>query len=59
MKEILELQSPKPQSMVFKVSKEDKAEIIKFCEDKGFRMSAFLRVAVQSHMQTMKDEDEN
>ena len=56
MTESLELTKPKVKVLTFKVSEEDRAEIIKFCEDRGWRMSAFLRVSVQSHMKRLLDE---
>ena len=56
MHESLELTDPKVKVLTFKVSEKDRQEIIKFCEDRGWRLSAFLRVAVQSHMRRLEDE---
>ena len=52
---IPEKENPKKFSMGFKVSADDKQLIEKFVEDKNYRMSAFLRVAVLSYI---KNEEE-
>ena len=58
MEEILELVDPKNKVLSFKVSEEDKNYITKFCEEKQWRLSAFLRVSVLSHIKRLKEEDD-
>lgn len=57
MDEILELTQPKVEALSFKVSEDDKKMILQFCEDREFRLSAFLRVSVLKNIKEFEKED--
>ena len=47
---------PRPESINFKTTKEEKEDIYKFCKDRNFRVSAFCRVVIA---EAIKTYDEN
>ena len=54
---IPEKTKPKHESITFKCSTEDKASMVEFCDERNYRMSAFLRVAVLSYMNKQIKKD--
>ena len=53
---------PRPEAINFKVTKEEREDIHKFCKDRNFRVSAFCRVviaeAIKSYDEGIKDGKE-
>jgi hypothetical protein len=47
---IPEIESPKTSMIGFKCNEEDKQNIIDFCEENNYRVSAFCRVAVLTYI---------
>lgn len=57
---IPEIEEPKTSMVGFKVSENDKELIDEFCKERNYRVSAFCRVAVLTHMKnTLREEKEN
>lgn len=57
---IPEIEEPKNSQVGFKVSESDKDLITEFCEERNYRISAFCRVAVLTHMKNiLRKEKEN